>query len=221
MNGVHDMGGMHGFGKVIREQSEPVFHERWEGRVYGLRVALRPYLADLNIDFRRHAIERLPPDLYLRASYYERWLETMLEACLRAGLIDDDDVRLVNAGKVPSRRDATPKAPPSRSTMPYKDYRRPIDKSAAFGVGEIVRARNINPQGHTRLPRYARGKRGAVVADHGGFVFPDTNAALHGECPERLYTVRFAARELWGETAHAKDSVSLDLWEPYLERAGA
>ena len=88
-----------------------------------------------------------------------------------------------------------------------------------FVAGETVRARNINPTGHTRLPRYARGRTGTIVADRGGFVFPDSNAALAGEQPQRLYTVRFAARELWGTDAPARDSVALDLWESYLERA--
>ena len=98
-------------------------------------------------------------------------------------------------------------------------YARPIDAPPRFVVGEVVRARNINPATHTRLPRYARGKAGVVAADHGGFVFPDSNAIGEGESPKRLYTVRFTAQELWGERAHRRDTVSLDLWEPYLEHA--
>lgn len=218
MNGVHDMGGMHGFGLVIREKDEPVFHQPWERRLYGLRAQLRRCFGDLNIDYRRHQIERLRPDLYLRASYYERWLETLLQDCARIGLLNEDERRLVDRGKVPAFRAVEKKEPPPAAKGPNQGYRRPIDTAPLFKAGETVRARNLQPAGHTRLPRYARGKRGIVVADHGGYVFPDTNAALQGECPARLYTVRFAARELWGETAHAKDTVSLDLWEPYLER---
>jgi nitrile hydratase len=101
-----------------------------------------------------------------------------------------------------------------------RGYRRPIRSAPLFARGEAVRACNVHPAGHTRLPRYARGRQGVVVADHGGFVFPDTNAAGEGECPARLYTVRFRACELWGEAAHPRDTVSIDLWEPYLEPAG-
>lgn len=217
MNGVHDMGGMHGFGPVRPEANEPVFHERWEGRLFGLRVQLRQTFGDLNIDYRRHQLERLRPDLYLRASYYERWLETLLDDCVRNGLINDAELSEIDQGRVPAARAIGPKDPPPRAKHP--GYARAIDTPPAFNVGDAVRGRNIHPTGHTRLPRYARGKCGVVIADRGGFVFPDTNAALEGEQPKRLYTVRFTARELWGERANAKDTVAIDLWEPYLARA--
>ena len=77
----------------------------------------------------------------------------------------------------------------------------------------------INPSGHTRLPRYARGKRGCIEAVRGVFVFPDTHAHGQGEQPCWLYTVRFAARELWGEAADAAASVTIDAFEPYLDPA--
>lgn len=216
MNGIHDMGGMHGFGPVMPEENEPVFHEPWEGRVFGLRVHLRERFGDLNIDYRRHQIERLRPDLYLRATYYQRWLETLLKDCIRNGLIDEAELRLINQGQVPAQRAVETKPAPPRSAP---GYARPIDTSPAFKIGDAVRGRNLNVTGHTRIPRYARGKQGIVVADHGGFVFPDANAALAGENPQRLYTIKFTARELWGDAAHAKDNVRIDLWESYLEPA--
>jgi nitrile hydratase len=220
MNGPHDMGGMHGFGPVLPEEDEPVFHKRWEARVYGMSAAMRRHSVGNNIDYRRHLIELLPPPLYLNSSYYERWFERLLGDCARKGILSEDELHLINQGHVPPASSAA--ASPSQPAAPAPHpggYKRPIDTPAAFKVGDDVRGRNINPSGHTRLPRYARGKRGVVTADHGGFVFPDSNAALEGECPQRLYTVRFTARELWGEDVNAKDTVSLDLWESYLERA--
>jgi nitrile hydratase subunit beta len=96
---------------------------------------------------------------------------------------------------------------------------RDVSVSPRFKAGQQVRARNINPQGHTRLPRYPRGKIGTIERDHGVFVFPDTNAHFLGEKPQHVYSVRFAARELWGPQASARDAVYVDLWEDYLERA--
>jgi nitrile hydratase len=98
---------------------------------------------------------------------------------------------------------------------------RSLDHSARFSVGAQVRAKKINPASHTRLPRYARGKLGSIERVHGGHVFPDTNAMLAGEHPQYLYSVRFSARELWGETSSPRDAVYLDLWEEYLEPFGA
>ena len=90
-----------------------------------------------------------------------------------------------------------------------------------FKVGQRVRARNINPLGHTRLPRYARGKTGKIVLDHGVFLFPDTNSQFLGEKRQHVYSVQFAACELWGEAASPKDSVHLDMWDDYLEHTGS
>jgi nitrile hydratase len=219
MNGVHDMGGMHGFGPVKPEKDEPVFHERWEGRVFGMSVTMRQHSVGHNIDYRRHLIELLPPAFYLNSSYYERWFERLLADCARNGILTDEDLRLINEGKVPPAPGVAPPPQPAPQAPNPQGYKRPIDATPVFKVGDEVRGRNDHPTGHTRLTRYARGKRGRVTADHGGFVFPDSNAALKGECPQRLYTVRFTARELWGEAANAKDTVSLDLWESYLERA--
>jgi nitrile hydratase subunit beta len=216
VNGIHDMGGMHGFGPVLPEENEPVFHETWEGRVFGLRVHLRERFGDLNIDYRRHQIERLRPDLYLQSSYYQRWLETLLKDCVRNGLIDETELQLINRGRMPPARAIGAKAAPPKAAH---GYARAIDTPPAFKVGDQVRGRNLHVTGHTRIPRYARGKQGVIVADHAGFVFPDANAALAGENPQRLYTVKFTARELWGDAAHAKDTVRIDLWESYLEPA--
>lgn len=218
MNGVHDMGGMHGFGPVTPEKNEPVFHEAWEGRIFAIRGQLTRFGS--NIDWRRWQIEQIRPDRYLRISYYERWLDTALQYCVAYGLISDSERLDIESGNLsPLRpgevhRPIVPKPPPL-----HKNYARPLSSPPLFSTGDLVGTRLINPVSHTRLPRYARGKTGTILADRGGFVYPDSNAIGLGEDPKRLYTVRFSARELWGPQAHAKDSVCLDLWEPYLEKA--
>ena len=223
MNGIHDMGGMHGFGPIRREENEPVFHEPWEGRMFGIRRQLGRFGG--NIDRRRSDIESIRPERYLKISYYERWLDTGLRYCEERGLISAQERRAIESARdeedlaleLASGSSALPRVEPS-VTLEHTGYARAIDMPAAFNVGQTVRVRTIHPTSHTRLPRYARGKIGVVVADHGGFVFPDTNAVGGGEQPKRLYTVRFAARELWGESTNSRDTVSLDLWETYLER---
>jgi nitrile hydratase beta subunit len=214
MNGVHDMGGMHGFGPVEPEPNEPVFHAPWEGRLFAIRGQAGRFGG--NIDLRRSLIEQLPPARYLEATYYERWLDSTLSYCELLGLISARERVAIDRGHL--EQDANRRRVEAAPPPTHADYARHLDTAPLFSVGDAARARNIHPRGHTRLPRYARGKRGIVIADHGGFVFPDSNALMQGECPARLYTVRFTARELWGAGAHVADTVSLDLWEAYLER---
>jgi len=216
MNGVHDMGGMHGMGPVAPEAGEPVFHHAWEGRVHALNLA-SPTRG--NIDAGRHRIELIPPADYLRMSYYEKWLTRLQQLLLAGGFVTADELA---SGKADP---AVPRSTPVRPadtvqaalTAPYSYVREA--GAPVFGVGDRVRARNLNPTGHTRLPRYVRGRLGVIERLHGAHVFPDSRAHGLGEDPRHLYTVRFEARELWGPEAPARDSVRLDLWEPYLERA--
>jgi nitrile hydratase beta subunit len=217
MNGVHDMGGMHGFGPVQPEPNEPVFHAPWEGRVLAIRRALGAW-RKWNIDAGRHSIETLPPADYLRLSYYEKWLASAIKLALGAGLITQRE--LETGHRDPSTPVATPPLT-ADIVMPAilkggPTYRETTAKPR-FTAGQRVRAREINPAGHTRLPRYARGRWGTIERDHGAHVLPDSNAKFEGENPQYLYTVRFAARELWGEAANPADSIYLDLWEEYLD----
>jgi nitrile hydratase len=220
VNGVHDMGGMHGFGPVEHEENEPVFHAAWEGRIYAITRVLRAGGGGSNLDASRHAIEILPPAEYLRMSYYERWMARIVSQLVRTGVATVAEVESGQpaTGTVTATPDLTPARVPEMITR-RNSARRNVPATPHFTVGQRVRARNINPAGHTRLPRYARGKAGLVVRDHGVFVFPDTNAHLLGENPQHLYSVRFAARELWGERASPRDSVHLDMWDDYLEHA--
>jgi len=206
------MGGMDGFGRVIREENEPVFHADWERRLYPLAIlALRKL--GVVLDEFRHAIERIPPARYLDSPYYERWLAALETILLERGAVTREEFRATfgdeGAGAVAKPAEGPPPSPRARTKAPR----------ARFKPGDRVRARNLNPPGHTRLPRYARGKAGLVVRDWGVFVFPDTNAHQAGKHPQHCYAVEFDARELWGKPARARERVRIDLWEDYLEAA--
>jgi nitrile hydratase len=219
MNGVHDMGGMHGMGPIQYEKNEPVFHARWEGRILALNLAMGGW-RKWNIDATRHEIELIPAAEYLRMSYYEKWFVRLVELIAKSGLATRAE--LENGKPDAGSTMVTPALSPDQvpKVLAYGTLAsREIPGAARFQVGEQVRARNINPARHTRLPRYARGKCGTVGRQHGAFVFPDTNALSLGEKPQHLYSVRFAARELWGEQASPRDSVYLDMWDDYLEPA--
>lgn len=219
MNGVHDMGGMHGMGRVAYEKNEPVFHSRWEARALALTLAMGAW-RKWNIDAARHERELIPSAEYLRMSYYEKWIEGLVQLSIKSGLVTREEV----ASGRPAQGSAK-LSPPLTAEMVAPllakggPSSRNVPVAPRFEVGRRVRARNIHPAGHTRLPRYARGKVGVIDRDHGVHVFPDTNAHFIGENPQHLYTVRFAARELWGQQASPKDAVYVDLWDDHLEPA--
>jgi nitrile hydratase beta subunit len=217
MNGVHDLGGMHGFGPIEREVDEPLFHAAWEARVRALATLVRGQ-GYYTIDAFRYGIERMTPAEYLRASYFERWLASTEYNLIQEGLLTgaELDARIALLHQDPDavpRQGAMAGPPPTPREQPLS----PPPPASRFAVGDPVVTRNVHPKGHTRLPRYARGKRGAIQRLHGAQTFPDTNAHGLGEQPQPLYSVRFDARELWGESAEPKQTVDLDLWESYLE----
>jgi nitrile hydratase subunit beta len=218
MNGVHDMGGMHGFGPVTQEPNEPVFHADWEGRTFALSMVMRA-LGLWNIDQSRAAQEMLPPQVYLASSYYERWGRGLEQQLLKQGLVNSEEVAAGHA----SNRAATNmhKLQPSDlpKLMARAPYDRPAPAPARFSPGERVRARNINPPTHTRLPRYVRGHVGTVEAIRGCHVFPDSVVLGRGEDPHWLYTVVFEGRDLWGPEGDPTVKVSVEAFEPYLEAA--
>jgi nitrile hydratase beta subunit len=219
MNGVHDLGGMQDMGPVQYEKNEPVFHAPWEGRVRAMATAMAAW-RKWNLDADRYENELIPPSDYLRYSYYERWFEVLTALLLKHGMVTATELQSgTPAAGAPK---ATPKLTPAE-VIPLLALgtlgAREAQVAPLFKVGQRVRARVINPTGHTRLPRYARGKVGVIQRDHGVFVFPDTNAHFLGEKPEHVYAVRFSARELWGEHAKPQDSVNVDMWDSYLEPA--
>jgi nitrile hydratase len=217
MDGVHDMGGMDGFGKVEPEQNEPVFHHRWEGRVLAMSRAIGVFRA-WTIDTSRYAIERLAPSVYLTRTYYEKWFLRNQNLLVERGLIDADEVAAGHAlrpAKSLNRGRFTLADVPNVTRR--GSYGRPPQASARFKPGDRVRTKNIHPMTHTRLPRYARGHVGVVERLHGAHIFPDSVTTGKGEDPQWLYTVRFDAQELWGADAEPKLKVSIEAFEPYLE----
>jgi nitrile hydratase beta subunit len=218
MNGVHDMGGMQGFGPVSPEPDEPVFHTDWEARCLALNRAMG-YAGAWKIDVSRAAIEQMPAHLYLTMTYYEKWAYRMEKLLLKRGLLTPDEVA---AGRAlgpaqPLPRKLTAADVPKALTR--ASYERPAPAPARFTVGDRVRTSNNHPRTHTRLPRYARGRCGVIETVRGCQVFPDSVAIGAGEDPQWLYTVCFEGRELWGDTAEPTLRISIDAWEPYLEPA--
>ena len=218
MNGVHDMGGMDGFGKVEVEPNEPPFHERWEGRVLAMQRALG-YAGAWHIDHGRFAQEALPPRVYLAASYYWRWALGMQKNLLERGFVGQDEIAAGHAlrpGKALPRKLTADVVP---ANMTRNSFFRQQQGPARFKPGDRVRTKNINPLTHTRLPRYARDKLGTVELIHGCHAYPDSVATDHGDDPQWLYTVVFDARQLWGANADPALTVSIEAFEPYLELA--
>ena len=219
MDGIHDMGGMDGFGRVEPEAAEPVFHENWEGRVLAMNRAIGAS-GVWNIDEGRFGIERLEPQIYLASSYYGKWFLRLERMLIEHGLIGADESaggHALRPGKALPRGAFT--AADVERVLKRGAFERPPQAAARFSPGDAVRARNIHPKGHTRLPRYVRGHVGLVERAHGAHVYPDSVVAGCGEDPQWLYTVRFDGRELWGPDAEADVSVSVDAFEPYLEPA--
>ncbi|MDT5029214.1 MAG: nitrile hydratase subunit beta [Micromonosporaceae bacterium] len=217
MNGAQDMGGQMGFGPVEAETDEPTFHADWEARVLGLTIAMGAARA-WNVEMGRAARESLPPAEYLSSSYYRIWLRGLQKLLVQSGLVAQDEL---DAGRslVPGRPGTGVLKPENvqRVLTTAVSNERPVATPARFAVGDAVVTRNMNPLGHTRLPRYARAKRGIVERMHGAQVFADAQASGRGEDPQWLYTVSFTGVELWGDDADPSLVVSIDAWESYLE----
>lgn len=223
MNGVHDLGGMHGFGPVKIEENEPVFHAEWESILFALTHTKPAWL--YNGDEFRRAIENMNPADYLAARYYERWLFMLEHYLLKKNVITKEEYEARARLYKRNPRAPLPRVYGSKCTMEAlrlmregSSTRREVHRQPKFKVGDRVLARNINPTGHTRLPRYVRGKAGTIVKVHGSFVLPDTNAHGKGENPEHVYNVRFDSKEIWGQSAEEKEVVHVDLWESYLQK---
>jgi nitrile hydratase subunit beta len=213
-NSLHDMGGMHGFGRVDPEPNEPPFHAKWEGRVLALQRAMG-FIGLWTIDGGRASLEALPPLDYLGSSYYRRWFLGLERRVVGYGLVGEDEIAAGRSLRPGIRLNRKMNASDAE-TPPLMNFERPAPGAARFKPGDRVRAKNLNPVTHTRLPRYARGKSGTIEAIRGCHVFPDTAALNAGDNPQWLYTVVFSARELWGEEADPAVKVSIEAFEPYL-----
>lgn len=218
MNGAADLGGMMGFGPVEPEPEGEYFHAGWERRVLALTLAVGA-AGRWSIDASRHARESLPPGIYLTSSYYAIWAMALERLLVEHGLVGADELaagRALRPGVSVPVLDAARVPAVLAARNPYD---RPVSAPPRFAPGDPVRTRVIHPPGHTRLPRYARGKTGVVQRVHGAHVLPDSNAHGAGEAPQWLYSVRFDGRELWGEDADDTLAVTIEAWEGYLDAA--
>ncbi|NRG17277.1 nitrile hydratase subunit beta [Rhizobiales bacterium] len=217
MNGAHDLGGMMGFGPVVAEENEPYFHAEWERRAFAIALAMGA-TGEWSLDESRSRRESLPPQQYLSLSYYEIWLAALQQILTDHGLVQPDEIEAGRSlyesrpvKRVLKGEDVT--AALKRGGPVNRDPEAP----ARFAVGDFVSAKNMNPTGHTRIPRYVHGRPGVIEAVQGCHVFPDSNAAGKGEAPKWLYSVAFKGTDIWGADSDPCLTVRVDLWEPYLE----
>ncbi|MEY2424199.1 MAG: nitrile hydratase subunit beta [Acidimicrobiaceae bacterium] len=206
MDGIHDMGGVDGFGPVDAPPAEPVFGEDWERRAF--RVSMATMMALQPGGGFRHSIERMDPAHYLSSSYYEHWLTGVATLLTEAGLTTNEDLDERSGGRFPLSRADRGVAP----ATPEPDRTEP-----RFKIGDRVRVREWHPSGHTRAPRYVQGKRGVVTRLDGAENLPDFEAHGGGKVLDPTYSVRFTPRDLWGEGGADGATVNVDLWERYLE----
>jgi nitrile hydratase beta subunit len=215
MNGAHDMGGMQDMGPIELEKNAPIFHAEWEKRVFALFNS-----TDVKWPYRRTQIELIPPAEYLRMSYYEKWLAALPLVLTKSGMATAAEIE---SGKVQggmnTKWHVVKAAEVATWILPVSTTSDKVTAPTQLHVGQRVRAKNINPVGHTRLPRYARGKLGTIERDGGVEELQDTDIQGLGPKQQHVYTVRFAAHELWGDQASPRDFVYADLWEGYLEPA--
>ena len=223
MSGIHDMGGVPGYGRVEPEEDEPVFHSEWEGRIFGLVISVKDGLS-------RPRLESLDPNEYL-SGYYQRWMIALERGLIERGVLSAEELE---AKTNCFRND--PEASPTRNVNPaltervrtdmyrQRQVRRTPARLPAFVVGDRVRARRIQHGGHTRLPGYVQGKRGVVGAIYAAYDFPDDIPGDEVAPAQHLYSVRFDGPEVWGASAESGTALYIDMWEGYLdpiETAGA
>lgn len=219
MDGIHDLGGRQGYGAVeVTGDEEPVFPQAWEGRLLAMARAMTN--AGWNLDRFRHTREQLPPTEYLSRPYYDQWYRSYAALLVEAGLVTAEELgtgrnltgsSAISAGLPPAttRADVTP------ARVSGVRFDRDIDALPKFSTGAHVGTQVTGHPGHTRLPQYVRGQRGVVIAFRGCHLVPDEGAEGR-EIAEPLYTVAFAAAELFPERAGSTDTVNVDLWERYL-----
>lgn len=228
MNGIHDLGGLDGFGPVPYDPAEPLFQHEWEARLFGLNVVVMANRC-FGVDEFRHAIERLDPVRYLTSGYFERWVVAVERLLVEKGYLVSSEIDALTT----ARRRVAPADPPTRRDDPAATQQlvarlfrlttprleAPDGRAPRFQSGDLVRVRERHPKGHTRAPRYVRGKSGIVDRYQGIHSYPDSYAHGGGRAPQPLYSVRFDGREIWGPDYASRDAFYLDLWEGYLEPA--
>jgi nitrile hydratase len=209
VDGVHDLGGMQGFGPVEVEPDEPVFHDEWEARTFALAAGALG-AGGFNTPMFRHAIERMDPGHYLTSSYYEHWLTAVATLLVEADMISRDELQARVQGFPISR-------PPAVGAVDVDPT--PPGAAPGFAVGDAVRVRDLHFAGHTRCPRYVRGRQGVVVRIEPVAPVPEVEAHRRERLLEPTYGVRFDAGELWRDAADTNAVVHVDLYERYLDPA--
>lgn len=221
MDGVHDLGGIEGFGPVPVMNGDAHFRDisDWEKRVWGMSRERSALLPDATIDWFRHGIERMVPSDYLGFAYFSKWCVNYLALMVDGKLITLDDVKRGHLEKTytPAAAISLEDALDSNSKADFT-FEVAATTEPGFFVGQTVRTHRHISSRHTRLPRYARDKCGIIIAHHGCHLLPD-EGAKGNHVGGHLYTVAFAATELWGPGVDQRDSVTLELWEDYLVQA--
>tara|TARA_Y100000588_G_C14205448_1_gene904449 strand:+ start:556 stop:1239 length:684 start_codon:yes stop_codon:yes gene_type:complete len=224
MDGIHDLGGMDGFGHIEEDENNAPFQAYWEGRIFAIAEILSSNHTIPNSDAFRHAIERMDPVEYLTGGYYGRWLAGISILLNEHDIVPHSETQQLLSRLyeiAPTVRNSTSEAvwsgindTPADAT----DCRRALPHPPKFSLGDRVCTTNKISSCHTRLPRYARAKQGNIHKYHGGWVYPDSNAHGLGENPQHLYTVSFTGDQLWGDDADPGIVIYLDLYEPYLKK---
>ena len=218
MQGIHDLGGMDGFTLPERDQG-PVLAQEWERQVWGLLFSLRiPGVATGG----RVAIESIPPALYLTMPFYARWLYIQEQALLAGGVLTTQELENPDGPITsPNSPDVQPPAPEEVLAFLEQDASAQLaqDVGALFSLGDSVVVKNEYSVGHTRVPRYVRGRRGIIFKEHGVYPFQDAIPEGAQRRPQHLYTVRFTGPELWGPRGNPGDVIHVDLWDDHLEPA--
>lgn len=205
MDGMHDLGGRQGFGRVRYTPNAKAFHAPWEVRVnslYGFAVRAGIF----NMDEYRHAIERMEPRHYMTASYYERSLTGLATLCVEKGVVTRAELERRAEGEFPLAGASAP----GRGNTPGRER---------FKAGDRVRVKDDYVPGHVRMPGYIRGKTGVVVSESPAYPYPDAHAHGVPAEDEPTYDVRFRSEDLWPNAADPA-LVHVGVFQSYLERAG-
>ena len=220
MNSVHDLGGMDGFTLPERDEEWPVLKEEWQRLLWGLVWSLRvPGISSGG----RAGLESIPPVLYLSMPYYAKWLYRAEQSVLRSGYVTEDELENPDGPlTMPNIPGFTPPGPEDTvDRFLAQDFSEELDVDVAplFSAGDDVIVRNEHPIGHTRAPRYVRGRRGTIHRDHGVHRFQDDVPEGTDRGPQHLYSVVFTARELWGSRGNPRDRIYVELWDDHLRPA--